>query len=167
VQRARALGLAVVADVEWSSGPETGALLAAADHLVLPMGFAMAHTGRTTPAQIADMLWSDDRSAVVLTDGEHGCHLRQSGSDAIWRIPAHAVTAVDTTGAGDCFHGAYAWALSAGHAPLDAAIFANAAAALSVTQQGGQAGLPDRAAVDALLTLPDAPVASRIPRGGM
>jgi sugar/nucleoside kinase (ribokinase family) len=166
VRRARALGVAVVADIEWSAGAETGALLAAADHVVLPMDFALAQTGGTTPAQMLDMLWSADRSAVVLTDGEHGCHLRQSGSDTVWHIPAHAVTAVDTTGAGDCFHGSYAWALAAGHAPLDAAVFANAAAALSVTRRGGQAGLPDRAAVDALLSSPDAPVACRVAQGG-
>ena len=45
--------------------------------------------------------------------------MRQKGDAVLWHIPAHRVRAVDTTGAGDCFHGAYAFALTEGKAPLD------------------------------------------------
>ena len=47
--------------------------------------------------------------------------MRQKGDVVLWHIPAHKVTAVDTTGAGDCFHGAYAFALTEGKSPVDAA----------------------------------------------
>lgn len=157
VERARRLGLAVVGDIEWTAGRATDRLLALADHLVLPIAFARAHTGETDPAMILASLWSGDRAAVVLTDGARGAFLRQRGDAAAWHLPAHRVTPVDTTGAGDCFHGAYACALAEGEPPLDAARFAGAAAALSVTGAGGRRALPGRAACLALLAGAEAP----------
>ena len=58
--------------------------------------------------------------------------------------PGLSVTAVDTVGAGDCFVGSLACALSEG-LEIEAALrFANAAAALSVTRPGAQAAMPLR-----------------------
>jgi sulfofructose kinase len=62
--------------------------------------------------------------------------------DVIRRQPAYAVDAVDTTGAGDVFHGAYAFAIGAGLETADAMSFAAAAAALKCTRPGGRAGIP-------------------------
>ena len=157
VARARALGLAVVGDIEWSVGPATDALMALCDHLVLPCRFALACTGTTQPAAAMARLWSADRAAVVLTDGDRGAYVRQRGDTTLWHLPAHPVVAVDTTGAGDCFHGAYALALTTGKRPLDCAQFAGAAAAVSVTGRGGRLALPDHAACLAMLARHDAP----------
>ena len=142
VVRARKLGLAVVADIERSIGPATEALLAISDHLVLPYEFARTQTGESDPVAILNHLWSHDRAAVVLTNGEQGAYVRQRGDAVSWHIPAHKVRPVDTTGAGDCFHGAYAFALTEGKSPLASALFANAAAAISVTGHGGREALP-------------------------
>jgi sugar/nucleoside kinase (ribokinase family) len=158
VARARALGLTVVADIEWTVGSETDRLMALADHLVLPVGFARAHTGASATASIMRRLWSDDRAAVVLTDGAHGSYVRQNGDAVLWHIPACRVRAVDTTGAGDCFHGAYAFALIEGKAPVDAALYATAAAAISVTGRGGRGALPGHGACLARMAEADAPV---------
>jgi sulfofructose kinase len=49
---------------------------------------------------------------------------------------------VDTTGAGDVFHGAYVLAIGAGLDVQDAMAFASAAAALKCTRSGGRAGIP-------------------------
>ncbi len=66
--------------------------------------------------------------------------------------PAFAVTAIDTTGAGDAFNGALAVAL-AERAPLPAALrFANAAGALACTRRGAQPAMPRRAEVEGLLS---------------
>ncbi len=151
VARAQRLGLPIVADIEWSVGASTSRLLELADHLVLPLSFARQETGCTDPAAVIAALWASDRKAVVLTDGAAGSVLRAAGSAEVLRIPAFDVPVVDTTGAGDCFHGAYAAALARGDAPFAAARFAAAAAALSVTGQGGRAALPDRRAVQQLL----------------
>jgi 2-dehydro-3-deoxygluconokinase len=61
------------------------------------------------------------------------------------------VQAVDATGAGDTFAGAFLARLVAGDAPHDAAIYANAAAALATTGYGAVAPIPREAAVRALL----------------
>lgn len=57
-------------------------------------------------------------------------------------IPAWKVQAVDTTAAGDCFIGAFAVGLSIEKSVKDAAAFASAAAAISVTRVGAQPSLP-------------------------
>jgi sulfofructose kinase len=61
------------------------------------------------------------------------------------------VQAVDTTGCGDVFHGAYASGLARNMDLPDLLRLAAAAAALKATQRGGQAGVPRRAAVEAFL----------------
>jgi sugar/nucleoside kinase (ribokinase family) len=157
VQRARRLGLAVVADIEWTVGAETDALMAACNHLVLPLAFGQSVTGLEAPGDILRTLWSDDREALVLTDGARGAYVRQRGDSTLWHVPAHPVVAIDTTGAGDCFHGAYALGLAEGKAPLSAAAYATAAAALSVTGRGGRAALPGHEACRALMTTGAAP----------
>ena len=162
VLRARKLGVAVVADIEWSIGEETEALLAAADHLVLPLAFGKSATGRMQPDEILSALWSETRAAVVLTDGAQGAWLRQRADAALWHIPAHPVVAVDTTGAGDCFHGAYALALAEGSAPLQAAQYAGAAAAIAVTGRGGRASLPDHATCMEWMARDTAPQPARL-----
>jgi ribokinase len=85
--------------------------------------------------------------AVITTLGEHGAEI--ATRTAIEHIPTRVVTAIDTVAAGDCFTGALAVELAAGHSLTDAVRFANAAAALKVTRSGAQPGLPTRAEVEA------------------
>ncbi len=158
VARARKLGLAVVADIEWTVGPATERLMSFSNHLVLPLKFAQTYSCETDPTLILHKLWSDDRTAVVLTDGERGSYIRQAGDAVSWHVPAYEVRAVDTTGAGDCFHGAYAFALTQGKQPVDCAVYATAAAAISVTGQGGRMALPDQSACLAWLARENASV---------
>ena len=66
-------------------------------------------------------------------------------------IPGFAVQAVDTVAAGDTFIGAFVTRLVEGVDPRDAARFACAAAAISVTRRGAQASIPQRVEVDAWL----------------
>jgi len=65
-------------------------------------------------------------------------------SEAFHVVPAFPVAVVDTTGAGDCFTGAFATALISGASEIDAGRFAAAAAAISVTRFGAQASMPSR-----------------------
>ena len=142
--------------------PATEELMAFANHLVLPLAFAQTYTRESSPAAIARKLWSADRAAVILTDGGNGAYVRQTGENDVWHIPGWKVRAVDTTGAGDCFHGAYAFALTEGKPPLACAMFANAAAAIAVTGKGGRKSLPDNDACLAMMEREDAPVPVRI-----
>lgn len=87
---------------------------------------------------------------VLLKLGAEGC-LVASRDGTRRRLPAHRVAAVDATGAGDTFAGAFLARTVAGDGPLDAARYANAAAALSTTGYGAVAPIPRREAVLAFL----------------
>ena len=78
--------------------------------------------------------------AAIVTLGAAGC-LYVSASET-WRAPAPVVTAVDTTGAGDCFLGSLAFFLARAAGLRDAAIRAAAVAALSVQRPGTQTSYP-------------------------
>jgi ribokinase len=86
---------------------------------------------------------------IIVTMGAAGCR-RLFGNDLI-EVPGFKVDAVDTTGAGDCFAGAYLVSRWTDADPRDALIFANAAAALATLDYGAQAALPQREAVEIFL----------------
>ena len=89
-------------------------------------------------------------AAAIVTLGERGAVL--SSAEYELHLPAFAVPrVVDTTGAGDAFNGALAVALAERMPLPEAARFASAAAALSVTSVGAANSMPRRAAVEALL----------------
>jgi sulfofructose kinase len=74
---------------------------------------------------------------VIVTCGSDGCWSVSAGAEAGPRHhPAFAVEAMDTTGCGDVFHGAYAAALARGDSLEERIRFAAGAAALKATQPG-------------------------------
>jgi ribokinase len=77
---------------------------------------------------------------IVMTCGAAGCEVISGGKRQ--HVPGSHVEAVDTTGAGDCFNGALAVALARGLKMIDAARYANAAAALAVARFGAQTSMP-------------------------
>jgi len=79
---------------------------------------------------------------VVVRAGAKGCFVRLADGSAR-TVPGFEVTAVDTNGAGDTHIGAFVSALSRGVPPFEAARYANAAAALSVTRHGGSSAPTD------------------------
>lgn len=91
--------------------------------------------------------------SVVLTLGDRGALVVEGkpNQPIYHHLQAHRVKAVDTTAAGDAFVGALATGLGEGVSLLEAARFANAAAALSVTRPGAQPSLPWRADVEKFL----------------
>ena len=84
----------------------------------------------------------------MLTLGARGVFV--ATADASQWVPGFQVKPVDTTAAGDVFNGALAVALAENRPLPEAARFANAAAALSVTKLGAQPSAPRRAEIDAL-----------------
>jgi ribokinase len=90
------------------------------------------------------------RSLVAVTHGSEGAELFEAGRMIAEARPP-AVTAIDSTGAGDTFVAALTVGLIEGQAPDDALRFACAAGAASVTRPGAQPSLPTRAEVEALL----------------
>lgn len=139
---ARAAGRGVVADFESSHLPRFQELLALADHLILSRDFATRITGTRRPESAARRLWRADRAVVILTGGAEGCWVLDGQGRPVRHHPAFRVAAVDTTGCGDVFHGAYAFALARGLPLADRLELASATAALKATRHGGQAGIP-------------------------
>ena len=108
-------------------------------------------TGLTDPDAIADWSHAQGAISVVLKLGDQGVLVSAHGQRA--RIAAHRVTLVDATGAGDCFCGNLLARLATGSPLLEAARYANAAAALSVQAYGAVAPMPRANEVRQLLAL--------------
>jgi ribokinase len=107
---------------------------------------SLAHN-RLKDQRIAEELLRLGVRGVVLKLGDRGVVLAtQSGGEPIV-VPAHPVETVDTTAAGDAFNGAFATALCEGAEPLEAARFAVAASALSVTRRGAQPSMATRSEI--------------------
>jgi ribokinase len=102
------------------------------------------------PAEWAALARSVADCAVVVTLGARGALVVPTEGPPLLQAPP-PVDAVDTTGAGDCFCGALAQALTHGVDLPDAVRFAVTAAALSTTGPGARGALPDDAAVRRLL----------------
>jgi sulfofructose kinase len=85
---------------------------------------------------------------AVVTLGAEGCLLLFRGKAT--RVPGHRVEAIDTTGAGDVFHGAFAHAWLRRGEPESAARFANAAAAMKCRGLTGRARIPTEREIRAL-----------------
>ena len=86
---------------------------------------------------------------VCVTDGAEGVLYLEHGE--LHRIPAFAVDAIDTLGAGDVWHGAFALRLTEGSGEAEAIRFANAVAAIKCTRFGGRDGTPTRAETERFL----------------
>ncbi len=88
---------------------------------------------------------------LIVTMGGKGSLILDGGEPRM--VPAFKVDAVDTTGAGDTYCGSLCVALAEGKSLDEAAIFASAASALSVTKMGAQTAIPSREETEALLRL--------------
>jgi len=108
-----------------------------------------ALTGLTQAQDIIGWSHAQGAAQVVLKLGADGA--LASDGQAQRMVPGHSVSAVDATGAGDCFAGNLLARLSAGDSLWDATAYANAAAALSVQGYGAVAPLPRNEAVLNLL----------------
>jgi len=100
-------------------------------------------------AQAADKLLARGVQNVIITLGARGAFVAGAGFREL--LPGFKAKAVDATGAGDVFNGALAVALAEGRPLLEAARFASAAAAISVTRLGAQPSAPTRREIEALL----------------
>ena len=87
---------------------------------------------------------------VIITLGSKGALVADAGASPVL-IPAFQVTPVDTTAAGDTFNGALAVALGEGRSLPEAARFAAAAAAISITRLGAQPSAPKRSEIEKLM----------------
>ncbi|MBM6636044.1 sugar kinase [Leclercia adecarboxylata] len=154
----------VLADVRWHEGAKQAFTLAR------QQGVPTVLDADVTPQDIAELVALSDHAAfsapglkrltridnpldalkkaqtltnghVYVTQGREGCYWLEKGE--LCHQPGYAVEVVDTTGAGDVFHGALALSLAQQMPSSEAVRFASAVAALKCTKPGGRAGIPD------------------------
>lgn len=122
-------------------------LLECVDVLLPNQYEAATITGEDTPERALAALL-ETVPEVIITLGSRGALYGARDREPLW-VPVVQVEAVDTTGAGDTFCGAYAVARTEGQDPESALRFAAKAAALSVRIPGASTSMPTRAEIDA------------------
>jgi len=145
---ARAAGIPGVldADLPMQAAEE---LAAAASHVAFSAPGLRDFTGCSEPAAGLEAAHARCGGWCSVTLGAQGALIRDDHGQS--RVSGFAVEAVDTLGAGDVWHGAFALALAEGRSEADAACAANAAAAIGVGRRGARRGAPDRAELERFL----------------
>jgi sulfofructose kinase len=127
-----------------------GDLLPYVDHLVVSNRFSLDFTQEVDPGRAAVKLAHMGFKSVVITSGHRG-NVGATSDGQLFQQEAFKVDVVDTTGAGDVFHGAYIYGLVRGWELPRILEFASAAAALKCTRLGGRRGIPELDEVQALI----------------
>jgi sulfofructose kinase len=146
---ARRRGIPVVVDVDRPMSLREG-LLTASSHLVFSSEALRATAGIDDDGEALRKIAQLTTSFVAVTRGPQGTlWLDEQGKQR--QTPAFPVHTVDTLGAGDIFHGAFALAITENQSIPAALRFGSAAAALKCTRFGGAFAAPRRAEVEELL----------------
>ncbi len=149
LESAASRGIPSVFDFDRPLADRGGELLSLATHVAFSQPALEATAETSDPVAGLASMARHTNAWLAVTLGGDGVLWRED--DSIRHLPAFEVDVVDTTGAGDVFHGALALALAEEQSEADAVRFAAAAAALKCTREGAGRGAPHRAEVEALL----------------
>ena len=136
---ARRAGVPVTSDIDRVT-PHTRALIDVVTIPILAEHVADSLTGERDMEHALRALRAPHHTLLCATIGARGAMLLDG--DRLEHIPGFPANAVDTTGAGDVFRGAFIYALLRGDHPREIVRFANAAAAVSCTRYGAIGGVP-------------------------
>jgi sulfofructose kinase len=156
---ARAAGLPGVLDAD-KPLPRADTLLAEATHVAFSAESLADSTGEDDPVRGLRATAGRLRGWGCVTAGAAGVYVLEGGR--VTHFPGHAVQVVDTLGAGDVWHGAFALGLAEGMVEPAAVRFASAAAALKVQRPGGRAGAPTREEVEDFVRSAGIPAAREV-----
>ena len=149
LEKARQQGIPGIIDVERSIEPELESALQLASHIAFSAEGLEEYMGCGNQGEQVLQVAKNTGNWVCVTTGEHG--VIYTDGNTVEHFPAFSVNAIDTLGAGDTWHGAFALAIGEGM-QIDPAIrFASAAAALKCTKQGGRGSSPLRSEVEQFL----------------
>jgi sulfofructose kinase len=142
-------GIPVIVDVDRTMSMQDG-LLTASTHLIFSSDALQSTAGIADDGEALKKIAALTSSFLAATQGAQGTLWLDENHD-LQRTPAFPVRAVDTLGAGDVFHGAFALAVTENQELRQALRFASAAAALKCTRFGGALAAPQRTEVEELL----------------
>lgn len=137
---AREQGVTTVLDADITP-QDISELVALSDHAAFSAPGLLRLTNITESVDALKKAQTLTNGHVYVTQGEEGCNWLKAG--VLCHQPGFSVEVVDTTGAGDVFHGALAVSLAQKARVEEAVQFASAVAALKCTRPGGRAGIPD------------------------
>jgi sulfofructose kinase len=149
-ERARREGVTTILDAELGAREALADLLPLCDYAIF------SHSALVDLVPAIDLMAKLDAVLAMgaghagVTLGSEGYRWAEQGGDRGFQ-PAFPVDVVDTTGAGDAFHGAFALACAEGQSTAEAVRLAAAVAALKCRRLGSRAGLPTRDEVEALI----------------
>jgi sulfofructose kinase len=158
-EAARRRNLQVVLDGDRPT-VEDDPLFRLASHVVFSWECLRETTGVADLAEGLKRIAGRTDAFLAVSNGPDDIIYLEDGS--VRRLPVFKITAVDTLGAGDAFHGGFVMALAQGRNEVDAMRFGAAVAGIKCTRIGGSAGAPTRAEVEAFLAQ-NAPTASARP----
>lgn len=141
-----ARGIETVID-SGSGRPWTGDLLPRVDHVICPEKYVVKAHGSADEVTIKAAAKRNCRQVFGVTAGGQGGRFVTLGREDIRQWDPAPVQAVDTCGAGDTFHGAYAWAIGHGLTPPESFELAAWSAALKIARMGN-VGIPTLAEID-------------------
>jgi sugar/nucleoside kinase (ribokinase family) len=142
-------GIIVTSDIDRVT-EQTLALVALSTVPIFSSHVPSALTGERDPERALRALRKSHSGWLCVTLGTDGAMLLDG--DRLHHVPAFAVSAVDTTSAGDIFRAAFIYALLKSQSPTEILRFASAAAAIGCTREGAIASVPTLEEVEQLLT---------------
>jgi sulfofructose kinase len=147
---ARARGIPTVLDIDLGSGMLLSKVIDLTDYAIFSApAFRQFVHGGNDDERLAHLIRIGVLHAGV-TLGAKGYHwMNKEGAKK--KQHAFHIETVDSTGAGDAFHGAFTWALAAGHDETECTRIASAVAALSCSKLGARAGLPSKTELNEFL----------------
>jgi sulfofructose kinase len=152
-EAAKARGIPRVLDLDKPAPPDD-ALVQGCTHVIASADAMRESTGLKDHAAALKKYGETYKGFLAVTDGPDGVYWLDKGQSdlgTVRHMPAFKVEAVDTLGAGDTFHGGFAYRLAETGDEIDAMRFAAAAAAIKCTRFGGLMGAATRAEVEAFL----------------
>jgi sulfofructose kinase len=145
LQQAKKYGIPSVLDADLS--PDSiSELVELADHVAFSEPGLAKYSGTSDPLQGLKIAQKKTKGVVYVTVGSEGCYWLDENK--LMHQEGKKVQVVDTTGAGDVFHGAFAVAVAEKMETRKAVVFSNTVAAIKCTKLGGREGIPDRKMVD-------------------
>jgi len=150
---ARETGTKVVLDGTWFRG-RIEDLLPLVDVPVVSAEFLKTWKPNLSPEMAVQELRDLANGVAVVTLGAKGC--LSATNEGVFRYSAFDVNVVDTTGAGDAYHGGFVYGLLHEWSVHECVRFASAVAALNCGALGGRTALPSLDTVNGFLSLRDA-----------